>query len=65
MSLKDDTYYTRVACQKRNLRHLFNDPNIDIDNMTERQIIESHGYAQVFDSGVIRWEYVHNNHNLV
>lgn len=65
VSLKDDKYYTRVACQKRNLRRLFNDPKIDIDNQTERQIMESHGYAQVFDSGVIRWEYAHNNHNLV
>lgn len=65
VNMKDDSYYTRVNCQKRNLRRLFNDPNIDIDTMTERQIMESHGYAQVFDSGVIRWEYVHNNHNLV
>ena len=65
VNLKDDSYYTRVACQKRNLRRLFNDPNIDITNQTERQIMESHGYAQVFDSGVIRWEYVYNNHNLV
>ena len=57
VSLKDNSYYTRVACQKRNLRRLFNDPMIDIDNQTERQIMEAHGFAQVFDSGVIRWEY--------
>ncbi len=54
----DDSYYNRVSCQKRNLQRLFNDNSIDVDNQTERQIMESHGYAQVFDSGTIRWEYI-------
>lgn len=53
----DDSYYNRVSCQKKNLRKLFNDDSIDIDNKTEKQIMEEHGYAQVFDSGTIRWEY--------
>ena len=53
----DESYLSRVACQKKNLRKLFNDDSIDIDNHTERQIMESHGYARVYDSGVIRWEY--------
>ena len=26
-------------------------------NQTERQIMMDHGYGQVFDSGVIRWEF--------
>lgn len=54
----NDSYYSRVACQKKNLRKLFNDETIDIDNMTERQIMESHGYAKVCDCGVIRWKYL-------
>lgn len=57
VNISDDSYYTRVACQKRNLRRLFHDDTIDIENKTERQIMEEHGYARVYDSGVIRWEY--------
>ena len=57
VSILDDSYYTRVQCQKRNLRKLFNDETIDIENKTEREIMIEHGYVQVFDSGVIRWEY--------
>lgn len=53
----NDLYFTRVKCQKRNLRKLFNDPTIDIEHKTEKQIMEEHGFVQVFDSGVIRWEY--------
>ena len=52
-----DQFYTRVSCQKQNLQRLFNDDNIDVKNLTEKQIMESHKFAQVFDSGVIRWEY--------
>lgn len=58
VNMVDDSYYNRVSCQKRNLQRLFNDTSIDVDNQTERQIMESHGYAQVFDSGTIRWEYL-------
>ena len=54
----NDSYHSRVACQKKNLRKLFNDDSIDIDSMTERQIMETHGYARVFDCGVIRWRYL-------
>lgn len=54
----DDSYLSRVACRKANLPKLFHEPNLDIENMTEREIMASHGYAQVFDSGVIRWEYI-------
>lgn len=59
---KTDAYYNRVSCQKRNLRKLFNDETIDIENKTEKQIMIEHGYVQVFDSGVIRWEYDCDNH---
>lgn len=57
VNLQTGQYYHRVQCQKRNLRKLFNDESIDIENKTEKQIMEEHGYVQVFDSGVIRWEY--------
>lgn len=58
VSLKDDTYLHRVNCQKRNLVNLFSDVSEEtIKQMTEKEIMMEHGYAQVFDSGVIRWEY--------
>ena len=53
----NDQYYTRVACQKKNLPKLFKPENIDLSK-TEKQIMSEHGYAQVFDAGVIRWEWV-------
>ena len=54
----NETMYSRVQCQKRNLRKLFNDDSIDIENKTEREIMIEHGFVQVYDSGVIRWEYM-------
>lgn len=57
VNTSDDSFYNRVSCQKGNLRNLFKDDSIDIDNRTEKEIMMEHGYAQVFDSGVIRWEY--------
>ena len=57
VNMQDDSYYNRVNCQKRNLKRLFHDSSIDIENKTEKQIMEEHGYAKVFDSGTIRWEY--------
>jgi len=53
----DDIYYNRVSCQKRNLPKLLNEPDLDIENQTEKQIMVTHGFVQVFDSGNIRWEY--------
>ena len=58
VNLKDDSYLTRVKCQKRNLPKVFHDvTEEDIQNKTEKQIMMEHGYVQVFDSGVIRWEW--------
>lgn len=51
----DDSFLTRVRCQKRFLPKLFNEKDLDIQHQTERQIMESHGYLQVFDSGCIKW----------
>lgn len=50
----DDTYYNRLSTQKNRLKRLLNDDSIDL-NLTERQIMENHGYLQVFDSGTITW----------
>ena len=58
VNLNTDQYYNRVVCQKKNLKKFLHDDSIDMTK-TERQILEEHGYAQVFDSGVIRWEYNH------
>lgn len=48
-------WLNRVTCQKSNLQNLFKDDSIDL-NKTEQQIMMEHGFVQVFDSGVIRWE---------
>lgn len=58
-----DDYLNRVQCQKHHLPALFKDDTIDIDNYTEREIMEDHGYVQVFDSGVIRWEWCPSNNS--
>ena len=57
VSMADDSYLSRVSCQKANLPNLFSDVTEDtLKEHSEREIMMSHGYAQVFDSGVIRWE---------
>lgn len=53
----DTKYLNRVSCQKKNLPSLFNEPDLDIENFSEAQIMEAHKYVRVYDSGVIRWEY--------
>lgn len=50
----NDTYYNRLSTQKNRLKRLLKDESIDL-NLTERQIMENHGYVQVFDSGTITW----------
>lgn len=57
VNLLTDLYLNRVTCQKSNLPKLFNEPDLDIKNQTEQQIMSSKGFVQVFDSGTIRWEY--------
>ena len=56
VNVLDDTYYSRVRCQKSKLKSLFKNEDIDLSR-TEKQIMSEHGYAQVFDSGVVRWEW--------
>lgn len=58
LDIADNIALHRVSCQKRNLINLFDDiSENDIKNKTEKEIMEEHGFAQVFNSGVIRWEY--------
>ena len=55
--LQDDSYYSRVACQKQNLPKLLYEPDLDTVNQTEAQIMESHGYARVYNSGLVKWQF--------
>ena len=57
VDVKSDMYYHRSNCQKSNLKKLLGDDSIDIEHETERSIMLNHGYVQVYDSGVKRWEY--------
>lgn len=57
VNYSDDTYLSRVACQKNHLHRLFSDVD-DVSQHTEAEIMEAHGYVRVYDSGVIRWEYI-------
>lgn len=50
-----DNYFSRIACQKHNLSRILHDPSIDIENEEESEIMTSHGFVQVFDSGSIKW----------
>ncbi len=56
VDLSTEHYLSRVACMKSNLCRTLHDENVDM-NLTEREIMESHNYVRVYDSGTIRWEY--------
>jgi hypothetical protein len=51
---KTDIAYNRVVCQKQKLIKFLGDPEIDL-HQTEVQIMESHGFVRVFDSGMVKW----------
>ena len=51
-----DCAYNRVNTQKNKLKKFLHDDTIDLSN-TEKQIMISHGFIQVFDSGKILWEW--------
>lgn len=56
VNLNTDRAINRVACQKQNIDKLFPDEIID-KSLTEKEIMTSHGFVQVFDSGTILWEW--------
>lgn len=54
VDLKTDKAYHRINAQKRNICEFLKDKDIDLSK-TEKQIMEEHGFVQVFDSGTITW----------
>lgn len=56
VNLKTDEAYSRVNAQKRNIVNFLHDDSIDLSK-TETEIMEEHGFVQVFDSGTILWEW--------
>ena len=57
VDVKTDVAYNRASCQKRLLPKLLDEPDLDIENQTEDEIMESHGFVKVYNSGLIRWVY--------
>ena len=51
-----DKAYTRYNAQKQNIKKFLHDDSIDLSK-SEREIMESHGFVRVFDSGVDVWEW--------
>ena len=56
VDLKTDRAYHRINAQKRNISKFLKEDNIDLSK-TEKQIMEEHGFVQVFDSGSITWKW--------
>lgn len=56
VNLKSDKSFSRNNAQKKNIRTFLKDETIDMSK-TEKQIMEEHGFVQVFDSGTITWEW--------
>ena len=55
-----DISYHRSSTRKASLTKFLKDDSIDLTK-TEKQIMEEHGYVQVFDSGTITWEWNSKN----
>ena len=51
---KNDLEYNRMNAQKRNIKKFLHDESIDL-SLPESQIMESHGFVKVYDSGTITW----------
>ena len=56
VNLSTDIAYHRYNAQKQNIRKFLHNDSIDLSK-TEKQIMESHGFVQVFDSGTITWQW--------
>lgn len=54
-----DQPVNRLNTQKHKLKTFLKDDNLDM-NKSEKQIMEEHGYAQVFDSGNLLWIWTPN-----
>lgn len=53
---KTDIVYHRINAQKQNIKRFLNDDSIDL-SQSETQIMESHGFVKVYDSGTCTWVY--------
>lgn len=51
-----DKATSRISAQKHKLSDLLGDPGLDMSK-SEKQIMEDHGYAQVYDAGTVTWEW--------
>lgn len=56
VNVATDKAYHRANTQKRNLKRFLHDATIDL-TQSEKQIMESHGFAQVYDSGTVTWQW--------
>jgi len=54
---RTDISYHRYSAQKQNIKQFLHDEDVDLSK-SEKQIMEEHGFVQVFDSGTILWEYI-------
>ena len=57
---KNDLEYNRMNAQKRNIKKFLHDESIDL-SLSETEIMESHGFVKVYDSGTITWRKEINN----
>ncbi len=56
VNIYNDKPYHRINAQKAHIKEFLCDDNIDL-SQSEKQIMETHNYVQVFDSGTITWEW--------
>ena len=57
VNINTNKAYNRMNTQKSKLKHFLNDDSIDVTMQTEKQIMESHNFVQVYDSGTQLWIY--------
>lgn len=56
VDVRTDIAYHRMNAQKQHIAKFLNDFEIDLSR-TEREIMISHGFVQVYDSGTITWRW--------
>lgn len=54
-----DESYSRVSTQKRFLKRLLGEENVDLSK-TEVEIMEQNGYVRVYDCGTVLWEWTNS-----
>lgn len=57
VKLNTDEKINRLLTQKSRISKLFPNESIDIENLSESDIMSSHGYAKVYDCGKVRYVY--------